>query len=266
MSDQPVLYDRIGTEYDTTRRADPYLADRLAHHLRLGGGRSYLDVACGTGNYTAALAARGGRWFGVDLSARMLGRARGKAGTVAWTRADVTRLPYPAAVFDAALCTLAIHHFPDLAAAFGEVRRVLRPRGRFVLFTSTWEQTGRYWLAEYFPAAIRRSAEQMPSLEAVTAALAAAGFRAPETEPYEVREDLADRFLYSGKHRPEIYLDPAIRRGISTFSTLADPEEVEDGLARLAADLASGRIDAVRRSFRHDAGDYLFVAARAQKV
>ena len=260
MSDPSILYNRIGSGYDTTRRADPYLTTRLAHHLRLDTAASYLDVACGTGNYTAALAARCGRWFGADLSSQMVHRAQAKAAGIHWLVGDTTHLPFATATFHGALCTLAIHHFPDLAAAFAEIRRVLTAKGRFVLLTSTPEQTGSYWLAEYFPEAIRRSAEQMPSLEVVSAALTAAGFQTPETEPYDVREDLRDFFLYSGKHRPEIYLDPAVRRGISTFASLADPEETKAGLERLAVDLESGRIEAVRRSYQHEAGDYLFVA------
>ena len=54
-------YDTIGVGYDATRRADPYIAGRLAHHLAIGAESTYLDVACGSGNYTVALAGLGGR-------------------------------------------------------------------------------------------------------------------------------------------------------------------------------------------------------------
>ena len=40
-------YDTIGVGYDATRRADPYIAGRLAHHLAIGAESTYLDVACG---------------------------------------------------------------------------------------------------------------------------------------------------------------------------------------------------------------------------
>ena len=53
--------------------------------------------------------------------------------------------------------------------------------------------------------------------------------------------DLQDHFLYCGKHRPELYFDPAIRAGISSFADLCEPEEVTEGLARLRADLDAGR-------------------------
>ena len=58
MANQP-CYDRIGIGYDVTRRADPYLTRRLLGLLEPRSGGLYLDVACGSGNYTAALAAEG---------------------------------------------------------------------------------------------------------------------------------------------------------------------------------------------------------------
>ena len=50
------VYDRIGAGYDRTRRADSYIVERIAGHLSLQDNGMYLDVACGTGNYTGALA------------------------------------------------------------------------------------------------------------------------------------------------------------------------------------------------------------------
>jgi ubiquinone/menaquinone biosynthesis C-methylase UbiE len=55
----PTLYDRIGTHYDVTRRADSYILGRLIHHLRVESAGTYLDVACGTGNYSIAVANAG---------------------------------------------------------------------------------------------------------------------------------------------------------------------------------------------------------------
>ena len=56
------VYNRIGKSYDATRRADPFIANRLAHHLDIHSQGIYLDAACGTGNYSLALAAKGGEW------------------------------------------------------------------------------------------------------------------------------------------------------------------------------------------------------------
>lgn len=253
-----MLYDAIGIDYDLTRRPDPYITSRLAHHLAVHDQGTYLDVACGTGNYTTALAERSGLWIGIDQSQRMIRAARQKSPHPTWCQADAAALPFGDGTFDGAICTLAIHHFRALTPAFSEAYRVMSG-GRFVVFTTTPEQTRGYWLNEYFPSAMERSASVMPPLQDVTSALVEAGFQLSCTEPYEVQPDLQDFFLYSGKHRPEIYLSESVWRGISSFALYADSSEIKAGSERLRADIASGRIANVMEAYRHGQGDYLFV-------
>ena len=81
-----------------------------------------------------------------------------------------------------------------------------------------------------------------------------AGFTAVDMEPQ-------DLFLCGGKHRPEMYLDPEFRKGISTFSSLSDSTEVADGCRRLEEDIHSGRIHQVMSEFKNTGGDYLFLIA-----
>jgi ubiquinone/menaquinone biosynthesis C-methylase UbiE len=254
------LYDDIGVGYDTTRRADSYIVSRLWHHLGVEEGKAYLDVACGTGNYTAVMASRGGDWHGIDLSWQMIRSAQQKSSFVNWYRGDVAALPFKDGVVSGAFITCAIHHFESLPEVFAEVYRVMGP-GRFVIFTTTPEQTGAYWLCEYFPEAMKKSVDQLPDLGTVETALVGAGFRMGCTELDEVQPDLQDFFLYSGKCRPEMYLSESVRRGISTFASLADPAEVRAGCERLRADIKSGRIHQVMEAHRHSEGDYLFVVA-----
>jgi SAM-dependent methyltransferase len=252
------LYDRIGTHYDVTRRADPSLVARLIDHLKPEPSRTYLDIACGTGNYSVAVAQTGMRVQGIDQSSRMIAAAREKSRDVTWHIGNVEALPFCDGAFSGVMCTLAIHHFKALQLVFQEAFRVLA-QGRFVLFTSTAEQMRGYWLNAYFPDAMVRSIVQMPGLQAIVQALRGSGFASIHTEPYEVQTDLQDLFLYSGKHRPEMYLDPRVRAGISTFAALADPSEVEEGCQKLSQDIASGHIAEVMARYRHAPGDYLFV-------
>lgn len=254
------LYDNIGVNYDATRRADPFLAGRLVHHLRPYSGGRFLDLACGTGNYTVAMAEESGSWHGLDLSSGMLQTALGKGGNIQLCQGNAPALPYKNDSFAGAICTMALHHLASLLPVFQEIFRVIA-RGRLVIFTSTAEQMRGYWLNEYFPVAMARSTTQMPSLEVVLESLIGAGFTLECTEKYDVRPDLQDLFLYAGKHRPEFYLDEEMRRGISTFSTLSDPEELAAGCQRLRRDMASGRIMEVTKSYRNDGGDYIFAVA-----
>jgi ubiquinone/menaquinone biosynthesis C-methylase UbiE len=258
MTDTQVKYDKIGVGYDTTRRPDPRIAERLYALLSPIPRGQYLDIACGTGNYTRCLHDLGVRMIGIDQSETMLEAARNKHRGITWRRADVTALPFPNSSFDGALCTQAIHHFPNLAAAFTEIRRVLRG-GRLVIFGASRYQIRSYWLNEYFPRALKRAFDQQPSDDEIQAAVDKARLRLVEKEPWCVPTDPIDLFLYSGKHNPSIYLDEHVREGISTFASLADPDEVSRGLARLQADIDTGDISQVMVRYASKLGDYRFL-------
>jgi hypothetical protein len=113
---------------------------------------------------------------------------------------------------------------------------------------------------------MQRSTEQMPRRTALLDALRDAGFQTPRILPFHVTNQLQDLFLYSGKHRPQLYFDAAVRANISSFARLCPADELQSGLQRLQADLQQGRLDGLRA--RHAAaaagqGDYAFVAADA---
>ena len=254
------LYDSIGQGYQTTRRADPGIAQSLSQHLEDQPIGRYLDVGCGTGNYTGALAARGGTWTGVDVSEKMLQKARRAYPDVSWQLAAAEHLPFPDNAFDGAIATLCIHHFAELAGPFREVRRVLRA-GRFVIFTAFAEQMRHYWLGHYFPEMLERASRAMPSERAVMDALERAGFANMKTCPFFVTEHLEDLFLYSGKQRPRLYLDPTVRANISSFSTQCAAIELASGLEDLAADLERGTFGDIASRYGSDTGDYAFVVA-----
>ena len=255
------LYDTIGRTYDTTRKADPDLTRCLARLLNLQPGAKYLDVGCGTGNYTVALQKLGARMYGLELTATMIAKARLKSDQVRWIQGNAESLPFPDRCFDGAMGTFTIHHMKNPGRAIEEVFRVI-DRGRFVIFTTDIAQTRGYWLAEYFPAGMAAMHQQLPLATEVVRSLEHAGFAAIEMEPWEIPEDIQDWFLYAGKHRPEIYLDPAVRAGISTFAQgLITLEETATGCARLEADIRSGRFEEVAARYRHDRGDCLFIVA-----
>jgi len=258
----PALYDLIGSTYARSRRADPAIAKTLARELSLTPSGAYLDLACGTGNYTVALSGLGGAWSAIDVSEVMLAQARQKSSTIAWVQSSADALPFPSASFDGAICTLAIHHFHDLALPFAEVRRTLHS-GSFVIFTGLAEQMRHYWLCHYFPEMMARSIQKMPSESQIRVALFRSGFKSVTVAPFFVTNDLEDLFLYSGKHRPDVYLDPAVRANISSFVNLAPTAELQDGLARLTAELRSGTFDSVKAHYATNVGDYAYITARA---
>lgn len=97
-----------------------------------------LDVACGTGILTCALAAHTAHVTGVDLTPAMLVQAQKEQvqqglSNLAWHKADVAALPYPNAAFSLVVSRFAFHHFPEPLAVLREMRRVCRPGGRIVI-------------------------------------------------------------------------------------------------------------------------------------
>lgn len=253
------LYNTIGTGYNKSRQADSYLADRLYELLAATRQGKYMDIGCGTGNYTIALATRGIDICGLDPSDQMLGIAREREPNISWIKAKAEELPFREETFDGLSGVLTLHHWTDLNTAFREIYRVLKPGGRAVFFTSSPLQMEGYWLNHYFPQMIRDSIRQMPSIEALSTAAESARLRKTTTEIYCVTTELTDLFLYAGKDRPHLYLNDDVRIGISSFASLAVATEVTGGLARLSADISSGDFSEIQRSFSNDHGDYLFV-------
>ena len=97
-----------------------------------------LDVGTGVGHVLRRVAPRVTLAVGADATAGMLEGARTQIERERITNAVIVvtpaeTLPFLDASFDVVTCRLAAHHFIDVAAAFREVRRVLRPGGRFVL-------------------------------------------------------------------------------------------------------------------------------------
>ncbi len=254
-------YEKIGQGYNITRHADPFLVAQIATLLEIEATGHYLDLACGTGNYTIALADRGGIWCGVDQSSVMIQEASKKSTQIAWHIADAEEMPFDEGSFDGAIVTLALHHFVDPVRVFRELARMLKCAATLVLFASTAEQMENYWLNHYFPQTMQRSISQMPTLSDTLNWLEQGGFAVNLCKPYFVAPDLQDFFLYSGKDRPEMYLDERVRRGSSTFASLANPNEVIAGCTKLSDDLISGRFNQIYKQYDDRSGDYLFIRA-----
>ena len=120
-------YDGIADWYDTEFQPAPLESEAWEVLIRLLGeaSGSLLDVGCGTGGYTAALAERGWDVTGVDISEDMLRLARERGART--VRADAAALPFEDASFDAAVSVLTNTDLDDLAAVVHEIVRVLRP-------------------------------------------------------------------------------------------------------------------------------------------
>lgn len=256
-------YDKIGIQYNQTRKSDAHLTSRLLHHLKPKKSGLYLDIGCGTGNYTDALQQKGFQFVGIDPSNKMLAKAKLKNLQIDWRIGLADKTGLETNSIDGIIASLTIHHWTDLDRAFAELHRVIKSTHKLVIFTSTPKQMKGYWLNHYFPKMMDASIFQMPSMEKVEKAMTSSGFEIIQAENYSIKPDLQDQFLYCGKENPELYFDINVRNGISSFSSLANKQEVEQGLAKLRKDIDSGKIKKVQASHQNEEGDYLFVVGRS---
>jgi SAM-dependent methyltransferase len=133
----PALYER----YLVPMIFAPYAAD-LVRRVAERKPRRILEIAAGTGVVTRALADAmpHADIVATDLNIAMLEQARatGTSRPVEWRQADAMALPFDDGAFDAVLCQFGAMFFPDKARAFAEMRRVLKPGGRFLF--NVWDR------------------------------------------------------------------------------------------------------------------------------
>ena len=113
----------------------PSLLDKIASDLGTGG--TVLEVATGTGLVALKIASAADQVHAIDISPQMIGEARKKAeevgiDNVTFSVEDAYALPFGNGIFDMVVCNNALHNMKHPGNALSEIRRVLRPGGRFI--------------------------------------------------------------------------------------------------------------------------------------
>jgi SAM-dependent methyltransferase len=229
-------YDRTGLGYAEVRRADPRIAARV--DAALGDARTVLNVGAGAGSYEPS----DREVTAVEPSELMISQR--PAGSAPVVQASAEDLPFADDAFEAAMAMITVHHWRDLAAGVGEMRRVARRR--LVVLSFDPAPLADFWLIEYFPRAFEIHSGFMPPLEELAELMGGATI---ESVPIPSR--CSDGFFFAIWDRPELHLDPEVRRASTVWHVMA-PEEIESGLLALRADLDSGRWDERHGHLRED--------------
>lgn len=203
----------------------------LAEALRLGEGDELLDVGCGTGGFSRALAERGARVTGLDRAAAFLAVARGFEG-VAWVEGEADGLPFADASFDRVLLSLVLHQLAEPERGVAEAFRVLRPGGHVVVRTFAPEDAVDRVPERFVPSMAAADAARLPQIEAVVGWLEAAGF-----VDVQVERHLRNKQLDLAEEERSLRAEVAGR-----YAFVSDPE-LEEGLRRMreAAEAAGER-------------------------
>ncbi|NOT59222.1 MAG: ubiquinone/menaquinone biosynthesis methyltransferase [Acidobacteria bacterium] len=137
------MFEIISPKYDFITRFLSFGMDggwkiQMMDMLKLQGHERVLDLACGTGDITFAEAERLPRGFavGLDITSGMIKIANEKreqmgVNNVRFDLADIMQMPYENAEFEHVTAGYALRNVPDIPGALQEIKRVLKPGGRF---------------------------------------------------------------------------------------------------------------------------------------
>lgn len=255
---------------------DFYDAELHAHqeHLRaahrISPGSEVLDIGCGAGLTTreAARAAAPGRVLGVDVSERMLERARHataaeRLGNVLYQRGDAQTHQFAPGAFDVAISRFGTMFFADPAAAFANIATALRPSARVVLLV--WQRRKDNEWAQAIDGALGDAAQ--PS--------------SPGADPFslgdaEATARILERTGYDGMHfedvREPVFYGRDIENALETVRgfqdtsaalAILDADETRRAVERLRAVLAAHYSDEHGVTF--DSRSWLITARRSHR-
>lgn len=132
-------YDEIRYSSESGKRVDDFHRSVLGQlaEMDIRNYSNALEVGCGTGRLLPFVSDHSEKVTGIDASNRMLGVARkrieeGRFENIVVSEGDALNLDFADETFDLVYSILVINLIPDFVAVFNEVRRVLRPGGRFL--------------------------------------------------------------------------------------------------------------------------------------
>jgi ubiquinone/menaquinone biosynthesis C-methylase UbiE len=133
-----------------------YMQKKLISTVNLQKNTNFLDLGCGTGwavSYVATLLKGQGSFIGIDISGRMIEKAKENTlglKSIRFYRASSEELPLENDFFDNVICTNSFHHYLNPVKALTEVYRVLRQKGRIYILDVTADDFFIKWIDRRF--------------------------------------------------------------------------------------------------------------------
>ena len=227
--------DLLPTEHFDRR----FSADNLAFWVpviveagRISRDTLVLDVGCGTGGFSRAVAdTAGARVTGLDVSQKFIAHARRQSSGVEWVVGEAERLAFAAETFDRVLLSLVLHQLADPLAAVREAQRVLRRGGLLLVRTIAPEDVAERIPERYLPSMAAADAARLPRIEQIERWLEEARFDLVET-----RRVLRNKRLTLEEAETDLLGEVRGR-----YAFISD-EELADGLRRMRADAAAAAV------------------------
>ena len=219
----------IPAGYDLARSHTPEVLDlwmnTIAACVDQGSIRIVLDLGCGTGRFSQALASRfAADVVGIDPSAKMLAQAQAKphSSRVRYAMGRGEEIPLSSHSVDLVFMSMVFHHFKSPALVARECGRVLRDGGLVFLRAGTLEQVPSYPYVPFFPGSVSIMERTLVANQVVRGTFESAGLRTIETGV--LVQQVASTYA--------AYADRIAAGGDSVLADL-DPLEFEVGLNAL---------------------------------
>lgn len=181
-TDIPVAYDR-------GRNHGPEVLDLwmkvVSSHVEGQHIKTILDLGCGTGRFSEALALRfDADVIGIDPSTKMLEQARSKQhdARIRYESGHGESIPLASDSVDLVFMSMVFHHFADPKLAASECRRVLRTGGTVFLRGGVRDHIALYPYVDFFPESVRVLEECLSTSAFVREVFESAGFRTVAAE------------------------------------------------------------------------------------
>ncbi len=189
-----------------------------------GAIKRVLDLGCGTGRFTSALAETFGcSAVGVEPSSAMLDIASTGGGeNVQWKRGDAGNIPLEDHSVDLVFMSQVFHHLPNPERALDDINRVLTPRGYLAIRNGTREHNPELHWLRFFPEARKIEDARTPFARDITEAVTRKHF------VLILHQTINQLFAASY----EEYLEKISWRGLSALIAISD-KEFQDGCEEL---------------------------------
>jgi len=186
----PVAFSsaQLPTEHFNARFSEENIAfwvPILIDCVKIEAGHRVLDIGCGTGGLTRAIANMASAAVtGIDISERFIEFARDatapKRGTVTWKVGSAESLPLAEGSFDRAVLSLVLHQLANPGLAAAEASRSLAADGRAVVRTVAPEDVAARVPYRFFPSMSAVDTDRMPRLDEIEGWLEDGGFAVTE--------------------------------------------------------------------------------------
>ena len=148
--DNPTLWSSTDTYERYMGRWSRKVAPLFLSWLNAPGGKSWIDIGCGTGELTYQIAATcsPAKILGIDSSEGFITSVRERVPSADFSVGNAVGLDLPDRSMDLAVCGLVLNFIPDKQKAVSEMARIVRPGGTVALYV--WDYAGHMQIMRYF--------------------------------------------------------------------------------------------------------------------